>query len=85
MTPSGSFSNPTRRSRRFPVWQPAYEAVLKESDTRNLFKLVEIAEASVLTRRAELEGSADHHSERHALEDAMANLQVMKRERLKFL
>lgn len=65
-------------------WQHDYEAVLAETDTGTLFKLVEVAEAAVLTRRSELEGSADHHAERQAIEKAVAHLQVVKRERLKF-
>ncbi len=81
MAPSESLSFPTPR---FPAWQGAYEAVLTEADTRTLFKLVEVAEAAVLTRRASLEGSSDHHSERHAMEEALVNLQVVKRDRLKF-
>jgi hypothetical protein len=59
--------------------------VLAETDTGRLFKLVEVAEAAVLTRRAELDGSSNHHSERQALEEAVTRLQVVKRERLKFL
>jgi hypothetical protein len=59
--------------------------VLAETDTHRLFKLVEVAEAAVLTRRADLEGSSDHHAERQAIEKAVAELQVVKRERLKFL
>ncbi len=70
---------------RFPTWQHAYEAVLKELDTNTLFKLVEVAQAAILTRRADLEGSSNHHSERQAIEDALANLQVVKKERLKFM
>ena len=81
MPPSDSFSSPTRRS---PAWRKAYEAVLTEADTYTLFKLVEIAEAVVLTRRAALEGSADHHSERQAIEEALQHLLVVKRERLRF-
>ena len=74
----------TSSTPRFPAWQHAYEAVLTETDTHALFKLVEIAQASVLTRRADLEGSADHHAERHAIEEALANLRAVKRDRLKF-
>jgi hypothetical protein len=68
----------------FPTWQHAYEAVLKELDTNTLFKLVEVAQAAILTRRADLEGSSNPHSERRAIENALANLQVVKKERLKF-
>lgn len=81
MAPNDVFS-PSER--RFPGWQPAYQEVLKEVDTTKLFKLVEVAEAAVRTRQADLEGSLDHHSERRALQEAVAHLQVVKRERLKY-
>ncbi len=82
MAPRKSLST---RSPHLPEWQHAYELVLVETDTRKLFKLVEVAEAAVLTRCAALEGSANHHSERRDLEAALAKLQVVKKERLKFL
>jgi hypothetical protein len=70
---------------RLPLWQCAYDAVLKEADTTRLFKLVEVAEAEVRTRQAELEGSLDHHSERRALREAVASLQIVKKNQLKYL
>ncbi|HYM78355.1 MAG TPA: hypothetical protein VE377_20445 [Candidatus Dormibacteraeota bacterium] len=69
---------------RFPTWQRAYSAVLTEADTRALFKLVEIAEAAILTRRASLEGDPNHHSEREAIDDAIAILREVKKKRLRF-
>ncbi len=66
------------------VWQRTYQAALKEADTIKLFKLVEVAEAEVRTRQSELEGSLDHHSERQALQNAVASLLVVKRDRLKY-
>lgn len=72
-------------SRHALEWQHAYEAVLAETDTDRLFKLVEAAEAAVLTRQSELEGSVDHHSERQVLVEARAKLLVVKKEKLKFL
>lgn len=81
MAPRDSCSS---RKGRSPGWQPIYEAVLAETDTTRLFELVEIAEAAVLTRRAALEDSIDHHSERQAIEEAVAKLQAVKRDRLKF-
>jgi hypothetical protein len=65
-------------------WQRAYQAALKEADTINLFKLVEVAESAVRTRQAELKESLDHHSERRALQKAVAALLVVKRNRLKY-
>jgi hypothetical protein len=72
-------------SSRFPEWQHDYEAVLSETDTSALFKRVEIAEAAIRTRREDLAASSDHHSERHAMEEALENLRKIKRDRLKFL
>ncbi len=69
---------------RFKVWETAYAAVLTETDTAALFKLVEIAEAAIRTRRAALEGNPDHHAERQDMAEALANLRVVKKERLKF-
>lgn len=83
MSPSEPSSTSTS-SLRFPAWQREYEAVLSETDTSALFKRVEIAEAAILTRFDVLESSSDHHSEREAMERALANLRVIKRERLKF-
>ena len=71
-------------SLRWPHWQRAYQAMLLETDTCALFKHVEVAEAAVLTRRADLEGSANHHAERHAMEEALTNLRHIKKDRLKF-
>ena len=69
---------------RLSDWQRAYQAALKEADTRQLFKLVEVAEAAVRSRQAELKGNPDHHSERRALQKAVTALLVVKRNRLKY-
>jgi len=68
-----------------PAWERDYEAVLSETNTKALFKRVEIAEAAILTRRDALKSSSDQLYEGRALEEALANLGVIKRERLKFL
>jgi len=81
MPPRKSLSTP---SPHLPEWQHVYESVLTETDTSELFKLVEIAESSVLTRRSALAGSADHHAERKAIDEALANLRAVKKDRLKF-
>jgi len=72
-------------SQQFSAWQCDYEAVLAESDTHALFKLVEVAEAAALTRLSSLEDSSDHHAEREALAEALAHLLLVKKDRLKFL
>jgi hypothetical protein len=69
---------------RFPTWQEAYEAALRPSDTNALFKLVEIAEAAILTRRDLLTGKPSHRTERHAVEKALRALARIKQRRLLF-
>ena len=68
----------------FPAWQREYEAVWAEIDAIALFKRVEVAEAAILTRRTDLDGRPDHERERAALDEALANLQFVKRDWLKF-
>jgi hypothetical protein len=70
--------------RRFPNWQREYESALLETDDRVLFMRVEVAEAAILTRRDALEHDSSSQTERAAIEDALANLRVLNRDRLHF-
>ena len=65
-------------------WQQAYRLALQETNRKALFKKVEVAEAAILTRREGLAPTADHYAEWQVLEDALANLLVLKREKLNF-
>jgi hypothetical protein len=69
---------------RFPSWRLTYEAVLSETDHKTLFIRVEAAEAAILTRRGDIKRNAVDQAEWKALEEALANLIVVKRERLKY-
>jgi hypothetical protein len=69
---------------RFPNWQREYESALLETDKSVLFKRVEVAEAAILTRRDALEHDSSSQAERAAIEDALANLRVLKRDQLHF-
>jgi hypothetical protein len=69
---------------RFPAWQGAYRAALQPTDRSSLFKLVEIAEAAILTRRDLLKAMAQGGVEERAIEDALQTLSNIKRKRLKF-
>lgn len=65
-------------------WRRDYEAVLRETDVSALFKLVEIAEAAILTRRDALGSSPNHDAERQEIGEALKHLEDVKRKRLKF-
>ena len=69
---------------RFSSWLLTYQAVLSETDHQALFTRVEAAEAAILTRRGDIERNAVDHAELKALEEALANLTVVKKERLKY-
>ena len=69
---------------RFPNWQREYESALLETDKSVLFKRVEVAEAAILARRDVLEHDSSSQTERVAMEDALANLRVLKRDQLHF-
>jgi hypothetical protein len=70
---------------RFLSWRRTYEAVLSETDHKTLFTRVEAAEAAILTRRGEIRRNTTDHAERRALEEALATLAMVKRERLKYV
>ena len=69
---------------RYVDWRSAYDDVLRETDTFKLFKLVEIAEAAILTRRDALARGPNHYAERQAIEDGLTRLKLLKRTRLNF-
>lgn len=83
MSSRGSSSSSSSEP-RLEAWLREYEEALSEGNTIALFKRIEIAEAALLTRHADLEGSPDHHVERQAIEEALAKVRTIKRERLKF-
>jgi hypothetical protein len=68
----------------FPTWQRDYEAVWGEADKAALFKKVEAAETVMLIRRDLLTCSVDNRTEWQALEASLAELHVLKKERLNF-
>ena len=82
--PDSSLTSTSFPPLRFPNWRREYESALLETDNRALFKRVEVAEAAILTRRDALEHDSSSQTERGAIEDALANLRVLKRDRLHF-
>jgi hypothetical protein len=69
---------------RSPQWRSEYEAALRETDRRMLFKRVEIAEASLLNQRDALTQDSDGRVEKQELESALQNLRALKKNVLKF-
>ena len=67
-----------------PQWQLKYEAALKETDEKTLFKRIEIAEAAILARREVLLQSPDGFAERQEIKTALDKLRRLKKEVLKF-
>lgn len=66
----------------YPEWQPQLVAAMVERDREKLVELVKAAETAIFNRQQAISQSPDHVDERHAIEDALANLRILKRDRL---
>jgi len=64
---------------QYPQWQEAYRLALLELDTEKLKHRVAAAEALIVARRRAIEGDAERRDERHAIQDALFGLKVLKR------
>ena len=69
----------------YPEWQGAYRAALLETDRKQLFKEVEVAESAVLARLQVLPTQTENLPERHQLLHAWSGLQMIKKKKLGFL
>jgi hypothetical protein len=68
---------------RYPAWEREYESALLEGDPAKLVQRIAQAEAAIFKRlQALMSHSSDGHAERHAIQDALTALRVIKRETL---
>jgi hypothetical protein len=68
----------------YPDWQQEYQAALLELDPDKLRERVEIAETAIFKRLQAISQYPDFGAEREAIEDALADLRVLKQEKLAF-
>ena len=68
----------------YPEWQNEYKTALLELDRQKLSERVTAAEAAIYKRLQAISESADHLAERRAIEDALAAIRVLVREKLNF-
>jgi hypothetical protein len=71
--------------RGFLPWQAEYRSAMGEADPKTLFKRIEVAEATMLTRRDLLAQSSDGSAEQRKIEQGLAELENLKKEILKFV
>jgi hypothetical protein len=69
---------------QYPDWQSPVQGALLELDRDKLKARVAEAEAAIFNRLQAISQDTDHTAERQAIEDALANLRVVKRESLGF-
>lgn len=69
---------------QYPDWQRPLQEALVELDNDKLKARVAAVEAAIFNRLQVISQSANHHSEREAIENALACLRVLKRESLGF-
>jgi hypothetical protein len=82
ITESQSMGNPVMETLEGPEWQRLYRDALVEVDMDVLQERLATAEAAILLRLQALSPTPDRLSERYAIEDALANLRILKRESL---
>ncbi len=68
----------------YPDWQRPVQAALLEMEKDKLTARVGDAEIAIFNRLQAISQGSDHGDERQALEDALSNLRVLKRESLGF-
>ena len=81
ITVSQIMGNPVMEALEGPEWQRLYRDALVELDMNILQERLATAEAAILLRLQAM-SSTDSLSERYAIEDALANLRILKRESL---
>jgi hypothetical protein len=59
------------------LWEESYQAAILETDRKKLPNRIQVAKAAIDTRLYELKAD---HEERYALSDALAALNVLRRE-----
>jgi hypothetical protein len=67
---------------KYPEWQKPYLDALVEPDHAKLQERIAAAKTAISNRLHAISASSDHHAERQAMEDALASLRVLKREKL---
>jgi hypothetical protein len=82
ITESQSMGSPVMEPLEGPEWRRLYRDALVELDMNMLQERLAAAEAAILLRRQGLPPAPDCLSERYAIEDALANLRILKRESL---
>jgi hypothetical protein len=82
ITESQSMRNPVMEPLEAPDWQRLYRDALVELDLDILQERLAAAEAAILLRLHSLSPTPDGLSERYAIEDALVNLRILKRESL---
>jgi hypothetical protein len=62
------------------TWGQAYLQAVLEVDGQKMPQRILAARGAVAERLRDLEGSSDHHAERHEIETALASLTVIEKE-----
>ena len=67
---------------KFPKWQAQFQEVVIELDREKLFGKIQNFETAVFVRLQELAPLNDHHDERQAIDDALATVLALKKDKL---
>jgi hypothetical protein len=67
---------------KYPHWQRAFEAALREGDPQSLRQRVDAAEAALFVRLQALAESTGGDEEREAISDAIRTLRAIQKDKL---
>ena len=68
---------------KYPKWERQFQEVVLELNREKLTDKIQKLETAIFVRLQELQSDSDHHSERQAIDDALATIRVLKKEKEK--
>ena len=66
---------------KYPKWEREFQEAVLELNREELMDKIEKLETAIFVRLQELQSDSDHHSERQAIDDALATIRVLKKEK----
>ena len=66
---------------KYPKWERQFQEVVLELNHEKLTDKIQKLETAIFIRLQELQFDSDQHSERQAIDDALATIRVLKKEK----
>jgi hypothetical protein len=67
---------------KYPKWEREFQEAVLELNREKLVEKIQDFETAIFVRLQELKFDSDHHSERQAIDDALATIRALKKDQL---